>query len=130
MIDSILIEKSTTTSYLERGHWTELGLQAFFQSHFLGVGIGSIRTSNWFVNIIGSTGVVGSMMMFGFLIISFCASGYQSSVIDREWQRALKFLLTPMLAMDYFVGTTPDIGVMLAAILGLLAATRPISLEA
>jgi hypothetical protein len=124
MFDATLVQKTSSSSYLERTSWTSAGWHAFINSNYLGVGLGSIRTSNWFVNIVGSTGLFGAVLLFGFMLLSLLWVAPGASAVDREWQRGLRFMLFPIIALSYGVGTTPDFGPVTAVIYGLLAAIR------
>jgi hypothetical protein len=121
MIDKMVFQKSYSASYVERSAWTRVGWQAFLDTGGLGVGIGSLRTSNWFVSILGSTGIFGSMLMFGFIIRLYTFKVRKGDARAMIWTRALRFALIPGLVMDGLGGTIPDIGIMMASLFGILA---------
>ena len=125
VINSAIFEKGVSASALERGSWTAFGLRSFFDTYGLGVGLGSVRVSNWFVSILGSTGLFGSGLMFTFILWSlFPSSRGGMSPVEREWERGLRWSLIPALAIGALIGTTPDIGVSSAMIYGLISTSR------
>lgn len=120
MIDQIVFKKSQTDSYIERTMWSRLALNAFFSTYGLGVGLGSVRTSNWFVAILSSTGVIGAGFLGWFILRLFVLPCRSAEARVRELAAGLKFSLLPSFAMAALVGTTPDMGVVSAAALGML----------
>ena len=120
MIDEIIFKKSQTDSYVERTMWSRLALNAFFSTYGLGVGIGSVRTSNWFVAILSSTGVIGAGFLGWFILRLYILPCRSADARTREMAWGLKFGLLPSYAMGALVGTTPDIGVINGAALGML----------
>ena len=113
--------KTNSDPYIGRSLWTQIGWQAFLDTGGLGVGIGSIRTSNWAVNILGSTGLFGGLLMFGFLAQKLFPSTKERRLEARSFAHALKLALPPPLAMSLLSGTMPDIGMEMAVILGFLS---------
>jgi len=124
MVDKIVLQKTATASYIERTSWTRAGWQAFLDSGTMGVGIGSIRVSNWGVSILGSTGVFGAVLMFGFLIQQIVFRPRNAPPHVRRFCAAVQLSLLPSLVVSQLSSTMPDLGVSLAAALGVLAAPR------
>jgi hypothetical protein len=119
MIDEIIFNKSESGSYIERNMWTSVGMEAFLATDGIGVGLGSARTSNWFVAILSNTGVIGATLLAAFFVRIF----FLRAPCDhhaREFMLALKFALLPTFAMLALAGTTPDIGGVMGAKLGLI----------
>ncbi len=124
MIDGLLYEKAKSASYAERTMWTRIGWQAFLDTGGMGAGLGSIRVSNWAVSILGSTGLFGAMLMFGFIAQQALTMPRSLSKERAAFGTALKLSLLPTLAMYLVVATIPDIGIAVASMLGLIAATH------
>lgn len=124
MVDKIVLQKTATASYIERTSWTRAGWQAFLDSGSLGVGIGSIRVSNWGVSIIGSTGVFGALLMFGFLVQQIAFRPRNAPPHVRQFCAAVQLSLLPTLVVSQLSATMPDLGIAVAAALGVLAAPR------
>ncbi len=124
MIDGLVYEKAKSASYAERTMWTRIGWQAFLDTGGMGAGLGSIRVSNWAVSILGSTGLFGAMLMFGFIAQQALTVPRSVSKEQAAFGTALKLSLLPTLAMYLVVATIPDIGIAVASMLGLIAATH------
>jgi hypothetical protein len=121
LLDLIIFKKSQTDSYVERTMWSRLALNAFYSTYGLGVGLGSVRTSNWFVSILSSTGLIGAGLLAWFILRLYVLPCRAADARTREMATGLKFSLLPTYAMLALVGTTPDIGVGPGAALGVLA---------
>jgi hypothetical protein len=67
-LDALIFKKSETTSFDDRTRCTNTPLNAFFATDGLGVGFGSVMTSNWFVAILSSTGIFGAVLLFIFIL--------------------------------------------------------------
>jgi hypothetical protein len=124
IVDKMVFQKTATASYIERSSWTRAGWQAFLDSGSLGVGIGSIRVSNWAVSILGSTGILGAILMFGFLFQQIALRPRNASPEVQRFCVAVQLSLLPSLVVSQLSATMPDLGVSLAAALGMLAAPR------
>lgn len=126
MIDELVFKKSQTDSYVERNMWTRVALHAFFSTYGLGVGLGSVRTSNWFISILASTGFIGAGLLAWFILRLYFLPCRAADPRTREMATALKFGLLPQFAMLALIGTTPDIGVGPAAAMGVLTSLTSI----
>jgi hypothetical protein len=62
------VAKADSSSGEERATWARQGLKAFSASHGLGVGAGSFRSSGLPTAVIGSTGIIGSVLFFAYLL--------------------------------------------------------------
>jgi len=124
VIDGLLYEKTKSASYAERSMWTRIGWHAFLDTGGMGAGLGSIRVSNWAVSILGSTGVFGALMMFGFIAQQLLTMPREAPKDVAVFSTALKLSLLPTLSMYLVVSTIPDIGVGAASVLGLIAASH------
>jgi hypothetical protein len=127
MLDSIIFKKSQGDSYIERSAWTRQGFEAFKATYGIGVGVGSVRTSNFFVNILASTGVLGSLLFAAFLLRVFLARIPSRMREHFEFVHGAKLTIVVMFVSLFLAGTTPDYGLLMAALFGGIAglATRP-----
>ncbi len=118
IVDSAVFKKTESSSYIERSAWSHQAWQAFLASGGIGVGVGSVRTSNFFVNIIASTGVFGASLFALFLLrvaaARVSAAQPQPSELVRGAKQALIIIFTGL----FFVGTVPDYGLLVAALFG------------
>jgi hypothetical protein len=121
VFDKVILQKSASYSYYQRSLWTRIGWEAFLDSGGLGAGLGSLRTSNWAVSILGSTGIFGALLLLGFFLQNLLRRTSGLSREDAAFASALKFSLLPYLAMNELGGTIPDIGVAAAISLGFLS---------
>jgi hypothetical protein len=121
MIDELIFNKATTASFYERSSWNSIAWDALWGTSGLGIGIGSTRTSNWFLSIITSTGVLGAIVMAAFLIQLFLYRPDPARPFAVAVVPALKFAVIPNLVMAAVAGTTPDFGVWLAILFGAIA---------
>ena len=124
LINVLLFQKTSSSSYIERSSWTAAGVNAFFVTHGVGIGVGSIRTSNWFVNITASTGVIGVGLIILFVMNLLSPLQKYAAPDMKAFARGLKLCLIPAGAMIGISGTTPDPGVWIMSIFGLLFALR------
>ena len=125
VLDKVVFSKSESYSYYQRSLWTHTGWLAFLDSGGLGVGLGSVRTSNWSVSILASTGVFGGLLLFGFIAQKLLQRTSHLSPEDAAFSIGVKLSLAPALVMTELSGTIPDIGFAAAAALGLLSAAAP-----
>lgn len=121
MVDTLIFKKMETVSYIERSRWTLTGLNAFMESYGLGVGAGSVRTSNFFANILASTGLPGALLFFAFLARLYSRHAPQRDSRDEAMIKAAKLALIPMFASLFLAGTTPDFGIVPGALFGMIA---------
>ena len=121
MVDKMVFQKSATASYIERSAWNQVGWQAFLDTGGLGTGLGSIRVSNWSLSILGSTGMFGGLLMFGFVLQKLILTPRNATAQDAEFALGLKAAIAPTFVMYQLGGTIPDIGISTSLILGLLS---------
>jgi len=124
LLNAVLFQKTASDSYIERTSWTAAGMAAFLATHGIGVGIGSVRTSNWFVNILASTGVIGVGLIILLVLSIIWPSQKRISNENQRLTSGLKWCLIPVAVMISLSGTTPDPGVWITTILGLLYALK------
>ena len=76
MLTSMIFEKHTSDSGLERVYWNVMSIQSFFDTHMLGTGLGSTRSSSWAVSVLGQLGLLGTLMMLSLVgLLLFGARG-------------------------------------------------------
>ena len=119
-IDAVIFKKTESESYAGRMMWTRVAMQAFLATDWLGVGLGSARTSNWFAAVLSNTGIFGAALLAGFILRLYFRRCRGANPRTTEIVTALKFSLVPGFAMAALAATTPDIGFGVAAALGLI----------
>ncbi len=64
---TIVFDKLSSRSGIERMAWNSQALRNFVDTYGMGVGIGSLRTSGWGFAVLGSFGVIGTLLYLWFL---------------------------------------------------------------
>ena len=62
------IEKASSTSAKIRDTWNQACLQAFKDTHGIGIGLGNIRGSSFIFTLLGNVGVIGTLSYLLFII--------------------------------------------------------------
>jgi hypothetical protein len=124
VIDQVIFRKVDSDSFVGRTSWSATGMDAFFATWGLGVGLGSARTSNWFVAILSNTGIIGTVLLSWFVLRLYLRRCRNPSPFEREFATALKFSLVPWFFMVAFAGTNPDFGVAPGMVFGLIIAIQ------
>ena len=120
-IDAIIFKKSESESYAERTEWTRVAWEAFFATDGLGVGLGSARTSDWFVAVLSNTGILGTALLSSFILRLYFLRCRSADPRIIEFVAALKLSLLPWFATSAASWFTPDMGVEVASTLGLIS---------
>lgn len=108
MLSHMTLDKSTSTSGLQRLFWAKKGLEAFRVSSGLGIGLGSFRSSSLLTAILGSAGIIGMVSFVLFVVRVF----------------------RPVAASTYLFATDERTGTGVAASWALLGALLPASIAA
>ncbi len=66
-MDTLLFDKSTSDSGLERASWNQAAINSFFSTYGFGAGVGSVRSSSFVLAVIGNMGLVGTILYFTFI---------------------------------------------------------------
>jgi hypothetical protein len=122
LLDTMVIHKSESASFMERSVWNHVGKMDFRGTHGLGVGAGSTRTSNWAISILSNTGVIGFLLIGGFIGLTLTRP--VSTVSDRAaaMSKGAKYALIVFLLSQVASGTNIDPGFHLALFTVLAAA--------
>ncbi len=70
-LDDLIFTKSLTSSGIERSAWNTYGMQNFFDSLGLGVGLGTVRTSSFPVALLANVGIPGTIFYVLFAVSAF-----------------------------------------------------------
>lgn len=71
LVNSMVFEKHASSSGIERAYWNAKSLQAFQDTGWLGIGLGSSRSSSWAVSVLSQLGALGAAAMA--VIVGFLA---------------------------------------------------------
>jgi len=128
MIETVILNKSASSSALERGMWNAQALRAFLDTSGLGVGIGSTQTSSWLVAVPAQLGWIGAVAMFATLLVLIRGLvGLKASTEDRSaiavaaGCRAAALVSIVAVSVN---GASPDPGVLYFFALATVVATR------
>jgi hypothetical protein len=87
LLDTIIFNKLSTDSGVERSAWNTQAIQNFFDTWGLGAGNGSVRAASFLAAVLASLGVVGAVTYAGFLLFLFLGNrepassdGYENAV--------------------------------------------------
>ena len=116
--DLMVGQKATSQSYLERSGWTSAALDGLARSHGVGIGAGSFRGSNFFVNLWASTGIVGGILFTIALTLVALTGTSHLPQQEQYFIRGLKLTLVVLFTGYAFSSTSPDYGVFAAALIG------------
>lgn len=117
----LVLNKTQSDSFSERSMWNQVALDALVQTHGLGVGIGSARTSSWAVSVLSGAGFFGAFLMGAFVLQTIFRALPPDSA-EASAMRGAKFALLIGLAALAISGTTADIGLTNAALVAVIVA--------
>lgn len=121
-LNDMVFTKTESLSYLERSFWTRSAFEAGLSSYGIGVGLGSVRASNFAAALFGSTGILGVGFYFGFILQRLITAIPSRDPVDLAMASGLKWSFFPPFAVSLLIGTTPDFGTIEALRWGVLLA--------
>jgi hypothetical protein len=132
LIQTMVFEKANSDSGQERSYWNEISLQNFIETYGLGIGMGSSRSSSWFVSVLSQLGIFGALLFGAILAAIFNGAGS----IRVSCQSEIYALVTSARAMTIgwltgicIAGSSADPGLLvflaLAIVLGCKHHLRP-----
>lgn len=123
LIDRLIFDKGTSSSFEERMAWNRVSLQALVDTYGVGVGVGGTRASSWPVAVVTNLGIPGALVLVVFVLQAFLRRKVYFSRADIVLCRGSAWALPPILASSALTGTSPDMGMMgLALLLGVQSA--------
>jgi hypothetical protein len=121
-IDDLIFSKSASSSGIERSAWNTFGLQNFFDSYGLGVGLGTVRTSSFAVALLSNVGIPGTIF---YLLFAGSAFGRLRGTPRSSWadvRLAARNACLGLIIADTFAGTTVEQGLLFYVLAGLACA--------
>lgn len=104
---TLTVEKGASQSGIERGEMAAQGWTALRVSYGLGTGAGSFRSSSLAMAVLGSVGVVGTLLMVAFIgLVGWRVIQRGATDLQRSAAWAALFAIVPALV----AGPTPDPG--------------------
>ncbi|WP_226781562.1 hypothetical protein [Oceaniglobus trochenteri] len=121
VIDDLILDKSGSSSGIERTAWAMGGLEALRDTWGLGAGTGSLRSNGLPFVLLGSVGIIGTACFVVFLWLAFGgrAAPGQAATLAAARVGALAVIVSMLLA-----ATVPDPGVPLIFLAALAIAAR------
>jgi hypothetical protein len=129
LLDTLILDKMSTASGLERSAWNYQAMLNFFDTFGFGVGLGSLRASSFPIVVLASFGLVGTSI-FGLFFIDLLFSrpirrpGFGMEDATRQ---AAKSCCIAWLMAQAIAGALTDLGVSFYAFAA-LACVRPSSI--
>jgi hypothetical protein len=128
MLSHMTVKKLGTDSGAQRLFWAMQGWNAFKVSHGLGIGAGSFRSSSLLTAVLGSTGVLGALLLLGHLLAVFKpgrSSTYFRGATDMQSAGAAAAWAVIVGSIPLFINSpSPDPGMQFALFSGLALAWR------
>jgi hypothetical protein len=92
LLDTVVFNKMSTASGIERAMWNYQGIQNFFDTFGFGVGNGSMRASSFIVGVLASLGVFGALIFGLFLLGLFFSNktGGETDPLNSAFRQAAK----------------------------------------
>lgn len=103
MIDRMVLQKTSSLSYEERGMWRVIALSSVSESYGFGIGLGSTRSSSSLVAILSASGILGALLFYAFAAQSFFRSPRYATVESRIVMSAFRFSYVPMIAVSLMI---------------------------
>lgn len=121
LIDRMVLQKSSSGSYAERGMWRSVALASLSETYGFGVGLGGTRASSSLVAIFSSTGIIGGALYYAFVLQSLLRPAAGTPVETQLIASAFRFSFIPTFIVTLMVGDA-DFGGMTAFGFGIVAA--------
>ncbi|MEM9223351.1 MAG: hypothetical protein AAGB11_13230 [Pseudomonadota bacterium] len=120
-----VVNKAVSESGLERGAWAANGIEAFWRTYGLGVGVGSLRSNGILSVLLGSVGLPGLLAFGAFLALAFLrpmpkwASGEARRAHSAAYTAAVAVVAAMLVS-----ATTPDPGLLLVLLAAIALTAR------
>ena len=126
LLDTMVLNKMSTDSGVERSSWNRQAMQNFIDTFGFGAGNGSVRASSILVNIPASLGVVGTLLFGLFLATAFIGKpkGLQFDRVDDGFRQAAKYACLGWFISAATSGAVIDLGLPFFAFAA-IASARP-----
>lgn len=121
-VNEMVFKKTGTSSFAERNMWTAVSLQALWDTYGFGVGLGSTRASNVVVAVFSSTGILGGLLYYGFVLRAMLFKPDPQDLEGAAMLMGLRYTIAPSFVVALLVGTTADFGSLGALRLGAMMA--------
>lgn len=110
LIDRMVFQKTSTSSFEERNFWTATSWQALLDTYGLGVGVGGTRASNAFVALASNTGFLGAFLYYAFVLQSLMRQARPGDIPGATMMSAIRWSFPPGFILSLLAGTSADFG--------------------
>ena len=127
LVNTMVFEKHASSSGIQRAYWNASSLQSLADTDWLGVGMGSSRSSSWLVSVVSQLGIIGTVMMAA--LVGFLARGmtHLESKVDSKGRciaRGVRAASLASLVTLSISGSSADPGLIFFIALAMLVACR------
>jgi hypothetical protein len=120
--DTLIFEKSTSASGIERGSWNTFALQNFFDSYGIGVGLGTSRASSFPLALLSNVGVPGTLFYLLFIGIAFLGRRGRPMSGPSDVRLAARNACLGLIIGDTFAAPTVEQGLLFYILVGVACA--------
>ena len=121
LIDRMVVQKSASDSYAERGMWRSVALASLFETYGFGVGLGGTRASSSMVAIFSGAGIIGGTLYYAFVLQNVLRPTAGAPIETQLIVFAFRFSFIPTFVVTLMVGDA-DFGGMTAFGFGITTA--------
>ncbi|CAN7662175.1 hypothetical protein [Rhizobium sp. LjRoot258] len=118
-VDVLVLNKATSNSAAERGSWNTYGLQNFWDSSGLGVGLGTARTSSFPIAVLSNVGVPGAFFFLLFTLSALVRLPGPARTFESDVRLASRNGCLCLLVGACVAGPTVDLGLHFFILAGL-----------
>ncbi len=112
LLDTMVLNKMSTASGIERSAWNDQAMQNFFDTSWFGVGNGSVRASSFPVGVLANLGIIGTVI-FAMFFLTFLfgkRTGDRPDSLDDAYQQAAKSVCVAWLITASISAALIDMG--------------------
>jgi hypothetical protein len=112
LLDTLLFNKLSTSSGIERSLWNSQGIQNFYDTFGFGVGNGSMRASSFVIGVLASLGAIGTLIFSLFFVRLLFSDkrGGESDPLNSAYRQAAKSTCIAWLITASTSGGLIDLG--------------------
>jgi hypothetical protein len=128
-IDTLILNKSSSTSAVERSSWNAAALQNFFDSFGFGVGLGTIRTSSFPIALLANVGIPGTAFYALFAATALFRQSKGRRTYEADAGLAARNACFALIIGDTLAAPTVEQGLLFYALAALACASPQDHLE-
>jgi hypothetical protein len=115
-----ITNKLVSGSGIERASWNGQAMNVFFDTYWMGAGIGSVRASSWPIAVLASVGIAGAVMYGMFIARILCARAPALADRERGIVSAARALCVAQLITSTVAVSFMDLGLMFFGLAGVV----------